>query len=243
MYKKHNYMKITFFTGAGISAESGISTFRDKGGGGLWDETDLDEIATLKAWQTNRGNMIDFYNKRRQELKNVEPNKSHILLKELESDHTVSIVTQNVDNLHQRAGSNNVLHLHGELTKSRGYFYEHKSSPLDPIYDIGYDDIKEGDLCEETGSQIRPHVVWFGEMPYNVEESYKEMLSSDILVIVGTSLNITYTLDMLEAVANKGIPIYYIDPDPSDYLDGITEVNYIKKKASEGIEEFINGLK
>lgn len=231
-------MKITFFTGAGISAESGVSTFRDSGG--LWEEYSVEDIATKKAWNTNREKVLEFYNERRKELESVEPNKAHLTLKELEDKYDISIITQNVDDLHERAGSSNILHLHGELTKSRGCFYEHKSSPLDPIYEIGYNDIKEGDICEETGSQIRPHIVWFNEMPYNVEESYKELLSSDIVVIVGTSLNITYTLDMLESVTTKEIPIYYIDPDPSDYLDAFTEVNYIKKKASEGIEEFMN---
>lgn len=230
-------MKITFFTGAGISAESGVSTFRDKGG--LWEEVNVEDIATPKAWNINREKVLEFYNKRRNELKSVKPNKAHLILKELEDKHDISIITQNVDDLHERVGSSNVLHLHGELTKARGYFYEHKSSPLDPIYEIGYGDIKEGDICKETGSQLRPHVVWFGEMPYNVEESYKELLSSDMVVIVGTSLNITYTLDMLEAVTNEEIPIYYIDPSPSDYLDAFTEVKYIKKVASEGIKEFI----
>lgn len=234
-------MKITFFTGAGISQESGISTFRDKNDG-LWENIDLESVATLKGWNTNREKLLEFYNERRRELEKSEPNEAHKILKSLEKDHKVSIITQNIDDLHERAGSTNILHLHGELTKSRGYFYEHKSSPLDPIYDIGYEDIKDGDLCKETGSQLRPHVVWFGEMPYNVEESYKKIMDTDIFVIVGTSLNITYTLDMLNTVADKNIPIYYIDPSPSDYLDGITEVNYIKDTASKGLSKLVENL-
>jgi len=234
-------MKITFFTGAGISQESGISTFRDKDDG-LWENIDLEKVATTKGWNTNREQLLEFYNQRRRELEKSEPNDAHKIIKSLEDNHDISIITQNIDDLHERAGSSNILHLHGELTKSRGYFYEHKTSPLDPIYDIGYEDIKEGDFCEESGSQLRPHVVWFGEMPYNVDESYKELSTTDIFVIVGTSLNITYTLDMLEYVADRDIPIYYIDPSPSEYLDGITEVNYIKEKATNGLKKLVVDL-
>lgn len=233
-------MKIVVFTGAGVSKESGISTFRDSEDG-LWENYKIEDVASPKGWHNNRSNVLDFYNKRRSELKDVEPNEAHLLIAELEKYHEVTVITQNVDDLHERAGSSNILHLHGELTKSRGYYYDHKISPLDPIYDIGYDPIIEGSKCETTGSEIRPHIVWFGEMPYNVEESYKALLECDIVLIIGTSLQITYTLDML-GDTSEGKTFYYIDPSPSEYLDSYTDVNYIKKGAIEGIKIFMREM-
>jgi len=232
-------MKIVVFSGAGISKESGIDTFRDSGG--LWENHNINDVASLNGWRNNRDLVLDFYNRRRSELGNVEPNEAHKLLVELENEHDVTIITQNVDDLHERAGSSKVIHLHGELTKARGYFYEHKSSPLDPVYDIGYNPISSSDICETTGSPLRPHIVWFGEVPHNVEESYSELSKADIILIIGTSLQITYTLDMLETFADKA-SFYYIDPSPSNYLDGITEVNYIKMNASDGLRNFLDEI-
>lgn len=234
-------MKIVVFSGAGISEESGIETFRDSNG--LWENHSIKDVASLDGWKNKREIVLDFYDKRRKQLESVFPNEAHKLLVELEKEHEITIITQNVDDLHERAGSTKVIHLHGELTKSRGYFYDHKSSPLDPIYEIGYNPIDRSEVCETSGSPLRPHIVWFGEMPHNVEESYKELLEADIVLIIGTSLQITYTLDMLESVAeNETTSIYYIDPNPSEYLDAFTEVNYIKKKAIDGVREFVSEM-
>lgn len=234
-------MKITVFSGAGISEESGVPTFRDSNG--LWENHKVEEVASPNGWKKDKKLVLEFYNQRRSQLENVEPNEAHKLLAELENHHDVTIVTQNIDNLHERAGSSNVLHLHGEITKVRGSFYEHKTSSLDPIYDIGYKDLKEGDLCETTGSQLRPHIVWFGEMPHNVEESYQSLMESDIVLIIGTSLQISYTLEMLGNVAENGTTsIIYIDPKPSKYLDGFGDVTYIEKSATEGMKDFMKEL-
>jgi NAD-dependent deacetylase len=154
-------------------------------------------------------------------------------------------VTQNVDDLHERAGSTNVIHLHGELTKARSSFYNHKPSPIDNVIDIGYNDINIGDKCPVTDSQLRPHIVWFGEYPFNVNEAYSAIYDADILLIIGTSLQISYTLDMLNNV--KRMPeqteIYYIDPSPMNYLDnyGLT-INYVRKGAVEGVGEIVEKL-
>ena len=160
----------------------------------------------------------------------------------LEDKYDVTIVTQNVDDLHERAGSSKILHLHGELTKARGAMYSHKTSPLDNIVEIGYNDINIGDKCEITGSQLRPHIVWFEEMPFNVEESYEAITESDVLIIIGTSLMIGYTLNLLSSVSDE-CKIYYIDPQPSRYLDKYGKnVTYIEKPATEGVELILNEL-
>lgn len=228
-------MKIVAFTGAGISKESGVDTFRDKGG--LWDSHSVEEVATLDGWKADKEKVLDFYNIRRNEMKTVEPNQAHILLAELEKYHDVTIITQNVDNLHERSGSTNILHLHGELCKSQSS----KDSKL--TYDC-IEDINMGDMCEE-GSQLRPHVVWFGEMPNNVEESYKALAECDLLLVIGTSLQITYTLTMLESIDEEKTSVIYIDPSPSMYLGhGLapTPIEYIKKPATIGVKEVFDGL-
>lgn len=226
-------MKITFFTGAGISKESGISTFRDSDDG-LWEKYDIESVASKDGWKLDRETVLEFYNERRNQLNDVEPNDAHKIISDLENDYDITVITQNVDDLHERAGSSKVIHLHGELKKAQ--------SSLDSnlVYDID-SNINIGDKCEK-GSQLRPHIVWFGEMPNNVKESYDQIKDTDIFVIVGTSLSITYTLGMLEEVVNRNIPIYYIDPNPSEYLDGITEANYIKEKATTGLKSFKNIL-
>jgi NAD-dependent deacetylase len=236
--------KIAIFTGAGVSKESGVQTFRDSVDG-LWENHRIEDVCTLDGWRKNREKVLNFYNDRRRQLPTVEPNGAHKALVSLEDKYDVTIVTQNVDDLHERAGSTNVIHLHGELTKARSSFYNHKPSPIDNVIDIGYNDINIGDKCPVTDSQLRPHIVWFGEYPFNVNEAYSAIYDADILLIIGTSLQISYTLDMLNNV--KRMPeqteIYYIDPSPMNYLDnyGLT-INYVRKGAVEGVGEIVEKL-
>lgn len=236
--------KIAIFTGAGISAESGILTFRDVKDG-LWNNHRIEDVATPEGWKKNREMVLNFYNERRKQLPDVEPNLAHISLVELEKNYDVTIITQNVDNLHERAGSTNIIHLHGDLTKARGCLYAHKPSPADTIIDIGYNDINLGDKCPTTGSQLRPHIVWFGEYPFGVAEATQAILDADILLIIGTSLQIGYTLPMLNNV--KRVPeqceVYYIDPSPMKYLDNYgIKVQYVNKKAVEGVAEVVKEI-
>jgi len=225
-------MKIVAFTGAGISRESGIKTFRDNDG--LWNNFSIEEVATKDAWTKNPQKVLDFYNQRRSEIDTVSPNDAHKYLKKLEEKHDVTIITQNIDDLHERVGSSKILHLHGEMRKMRSDTYE------DLIYDYN-EDIKMGDKCEQ-GFQLRPHVVWFGELPYNVEESYQALSDCDLLLIIGTSLNITYTLDMLSSIDEERTEVIYIDPNPDDFMDGITHVTYIKENATRGVKELVEEL-
>jgi NAD-dependent deacetylase len=233
--------KIVVFTGAGVSRESGILTFRDSVDG-LWENHKIEDVCTPSGWTKDREKVLNFYNDRRRQLPSVEPNSAHTDLVKLEDKYDVTIVTQNVDDLHERAGSSKILHLHGELVKARGAMYSHKTSPLDNIVEIGYNDIKIGDKCEITGSQLRPHIVWFEEYPFNVEESYEAMTESDVLIIIGTSLMIGYTLNLLSSVSDT-CKIYYIDPSPSKYLDKYgKDVTYIEKPATEGVELILKEL-
>ena len=223
--------KIVILSGAGISAESGILTFRDMGG--LWQKYDITEVASPIAWQNNPQLVLDFYNQRRRQLKDVKPNIAHKLLAKLEQYFDVQIITQNVDNLHERAGSSNVLHLHGELTKVRST----KNDNL--IYDIGYKDLHLGDLAED-GSQLRPHIVWFGEAVPEIENAAKIVSSADVFIIIGTSL-VVYPAAGLVDYCHKNTPIYLIDPDDVPYSSD--NVTHIKKKATEGMEELFDLLK
>jgi NAD-dependent deacetylase len=226
--------KIVVFTGAGVSRESGILTFRDSVDG-LWENHNIDDVCTPSGWKKDREKVLNFYNDRRRQLPSVEPNSAHTGLVKLEDKYDVTIVTQNVDDLHERAGSSKILHLHGELTKARGTL-----SSKESIVDIGYDDINIGDKCP-NGSQLRPHIVWFEEYPFNVEKSYDAMIEADVLIIIGTSLMIGYTLNLLSSVSND-CKIYYIDPQPSRYLDHTKDVTYIEKPATEGVELILNEL-
>lgn len=233
--------KIVVFTGAGVSRESGVLTFRDSVDG-LWENHSIDDVCTPSGWKKDREKVLNFYNDRRRQLPTVEPNSAHTGLVKLEDKYDVTIVTQNVDDLHERAGSSKILHLHGELTKARGSMYSHKTSPLDNIVEIGYNDINIGDKCEITGSQLRPHIVWFEEMPFNVEESYDAITEADVLIIIGTSLMIGYTLNLLSSVSGDS-KIYYIDPQPSRYLDHLgKDITYIEKPATEGVSYIVNEL-
>lgn len=238
--------RIVIFSGAGISAESGVSTFRNNNG--LWNNYNIEEVATPQGWKTDREKVLRFYNERRLQLPTVQPNDAHKALVSLENEYDVTIVTQNVDDLHERAGSTNIIHLHGELTKARGCYYDNKPSTLDQIYDIGYNEIKVGDRCKTTDSQLRPHIVWFGEYPFDVDKAYQAMRNADILIVVGTSLQIGYTLHLLSEVKlggtdEKPCEIYFVDPYPTRSLEAYgLKVNYITKLATEGIGDLVNTL-
>jgi NAD-dependent deacetylase len=224
--------KLVVLTGAGMSAESGIRTFRDSGG--LWEEYDVTEVATPMAWWKNRDLVLRFYNERRRQLADCKPNGGHIGLAELEKYFDVRIITQNIDNLHERAGSTKVLHLHGELTKAR--------STADPslIGDIGYKDINPGDLCEK-GSQLRPHIVWFGEDVPMMDEAIKITSDAEIFVVVGSSLNV-YPAAGLIAYAPSNASLWLIDPNDV-YVPVNRNVEVIKAKASEGVKILADRLK
>ncbi len=195
--------KIAVLTGAGISAESGIKTFR--GADGLWEGHDVMEVASPQGWYKNKELVLNFYNERRQKLKTVQPNPGHKSLVDLEKDHDVTIITQNVDDLHERAGSTNVIHLHGELSKVRSTVTD------DLIYEWDMD-LNLGDVGED-GHQLRPHIVWFGEAVPMLEEAVPVISDADILIIIGTSLQV-YPAASLSQYCLPGCNIYYIDPNP-----------------------------
>ncbi len=222
--------KIVVLTGAGISAESGISTFRDAGG--LWEKHDIMEVASIDGWHRNRSLVLEFYNQRRRQLFSVEPNAGHRALVALEQKFEVSIVTQNVDDLHERAGSSKVLHLHGELRKAR--------STEDDFLIYDWDqDIQMGDCCE-LGSQLRPHIVWFGEMVPMISIAAAEVIEADILLIIGTSLQV-YPAAGLVGYTPEHARIYYIDPNPGI---SASDENFkiIPEKATIGVPNLVNEL-
>lgn len=215
--------KLVVLTGAGISAESGISTFRDANG--LWENHDIMEVASIEGYLKNPELVQEFYNQRRQQLFEVEPNAAHLFLKELESDFDVSIITQNVDDLHERANSSKVIHLHGELRKAR-------SEKNENLIIEWNKNINLGDLAED-GNQLRPHIVWFGEMVPEIENAIDEVLTADMLIIIGTSMKV-YPAASLKDYAKSNVPVVYIDPSET-FVD--SSITHIKKKATESIEE------
>ncbi len=217
--------KLVVLTGAGMSAESGIKTFRDSGG--LWEEHRVEDVASPMGWVLNRKLVLKFYNDRRRELARCEPNAGHLGLAALEKHFDVHVITQNIDNLHERAGSSDVVHLHGELTKARS------TKDSDLIYDIGYKDINEGDKCE-LGSQLRPHIVWFGEAVPMIEEAVKITSQADIFVVIGTSLNVYPAAGLIEYVPDSA-SLWLIDPKDV-YVPGDRKVAVIKEPASKGVE-------
>ncbi|KAA1176262.1 NAD-dependent deacylase [Marinobacter salinexigens] len=220
---------IVVLTGAGISAESGLSTFRDNGG--LWEQHSVYDVATPEAFARNQELVLRFYNERRRQLRDVEPNQAHRLLASLEERFRVTVVTQNVDNLHERGGSSNVIHLHGELTKARSSHYP------ELVYDIGYRDIKPGDTCER-GAQLRPHIVWFGEEVPMLESAAEVVSTADQLLIVGTSLQVYPAAGLVHEV-DVDVPITVIDPgEPAS----VSRARVIRKRASEGVAEWISRL-
>lgn len=223
--------KIVVLTGAGISAESGISTFRDAGG--LWEGHDVMEVASPSGWNKNKALVLDFYNKRRQQLLTVAPNLAHKALVTLEEKHQVHIITQNVDDLHERAGSKNVLHLHGELLKVRSI----KNSNL--IYSWNKD-VLLGDFCEEK-SQLRPHIVWFGEEVPMLEKAIEITSKADILMIIGTSMQVYPAANLINFIASE-IPVYFIDPNPSIKKNYFPNLRVFAEKASTGVVKVVTEL-
>lgn len=223
--------KVVVLTGAGISAESGLSTFRDSGG--LWEGFDINEVASIDGWNRNPSKVLEFYNMRREQVSKVEPNSAHKALAELEKHFEVVIVTQNVDDLHERAGSNHIIHLHGELTKARSERNEYE------ITEIGYSPIKMGDYSKD-GSQLRPAIVWFGEMVPMIEKAAIEVSQADILIIIGTSL-LVYPAASLVHYSAKGIPKYIIDPNIPEVL-GPENWSLIKDTASSGVPKLVQEL-
>lgn len=223
--------KIVVLSGSGISAESGIPTFRDTGG--LWEGYDVMEVATPEGWTKNPELVLNFYNQRRKAAMEAQPNPGHLALVELEKYYDVVIITQNVDDLHEKAGSKNVIHLHGELTKCRSTVDETL------IYDIGGKEIKLGDVCEK-GSQLRPHIVWFGEMVPMMEVAYAEAMSADAFIVVGTSLQVYPAAGLLYYVGNE-VPIYIIDPHTPEYQN-VPNITPIQEPASMGLPKLVKQL-
>ena len=219
--------RLVVLTGAGMSAESGIATFRDSGG--LWDKYPVEQVATPEAFRANPELVLEFYNARRRELLNTKPNAGHYSLAELEKDFEVDIITQNIDNLHEQAGSSRVIHLHGELMKSRSTGNELDVFDIDPEKP----DLHIGDKCGK-GFQLRPHIVWFGEMVPMMVEAEAIVRKADIFVIIGTSMNVYPAAGLLHDVKTN-VPVYLIDP--KDVATNRHDIHHIKKGASEGIEE------
>ena len=223
--------KLVVLTGAGISAESGIKTFRDSGG--LWEQHDVMDVASIDGWYRNPSLVLEFYNQRRKQLESGQPNRAHVLLAELEKDFDVQIITQNVDNLHERAGSRHVLHLHGELTKVRS------SKSTAHVEDIVYREIHPGDLCAD-GSQLRPHIVWFGEAVPLIEEAERLVSEADIFAVIGTSLNVYPAADLVTSLPQEA-RAFLIDPNtvarklPKQFT-------VIKENATVGVERMIQLL-
>ena len=220
---------IVVLTGAGISAESGIKTFRDADG--LWEGHDVMEVASPQGFAANPELVLDFYNQRRRQLFEVQPNDAHNALVNLEEDYNMTIVTQNVDDLHERAGSRKVLHLHGELLKVRSTYDE---------FDIKYwkNDLFLGDVCDK-GYQLRPHIVWFGEAVPMIEKAIGICQTADILLIIGTSMQV-YPAASLMHYVNPETNIYYIDPKPA--MSSNAQITVIAEPATLGVQEFINSI-
>lgn len=223
-------MKIAVLTGAGVSAESGIKTFRDSDG--LWEGHDVMEVASPEGFERNPAVVLDFYNQRRRQLLTVEPNAAHIALAELEKIHDVTIITQNVDDLHERAGSTNVIHLHGELLKVRSTFDE--ALVLD-----WKEDLNLGHFCENN-HQLRPHIVWFGEMVPMIEVAAEVVEKADAVIIVGTSMQV-YPAAGLVQYAKTDAHIYFVDPKPS--ISESRRITIFAENASIGIPKVVELLK
>jgi len=231
--------RIAVLTGAGVSAESGLGTYRDNGG--LWDNYDPMVVASAEGWARNPGLVLDFYNMQRAKLRDVKPNLAHRLIAELEKDYVVDVITQNVDNLHERAGSTHVVHLHGEATKIRP---ENTCNDYDGfsekyVVDIGYEAVHLGDKAP-NGAQYRPHIVFFGEAVPKIERAADLVSMADLVLIVGTSLQV-YPAAGLYRYARAEAPIYLIDPADVTLYD--SRVHHIKKVATEGMQEFVGLLK
>ena len=224
--------RLVVLTGAGMSAESGIATFRDSGG--LWDKYPVMDVASHDGFVRNPALIHQFYNQRRRELVKAQPNAGHSALAELEQWYDVDVITQNVDNLHERAGSTRVLHLHGELMKVRSMTHPER------IYTLTEDNLETSvDTRDEYGDAVRPHIVFFQEAVPNIEPAIEIVEEADILVIIGTSMAV-YPAAALFNYARRGIPIYYIDPNPAPVPSNVT---VIRATATEGLRELVNILK
>ncbi len=221
--------KIVVLTGAGISAESGINTFRDADG--LWEGHDIMEVASPQGFHNNPDLVLDFYNQRRRQLLQVAPNSAHFALATLEKNYQITIVTQNVDDLHERAGSSHIIHLHGELLKSRSTKNEHL------IYEQKKD-ILWGDHCEEN-AQLRPHIVWFGEAVPMLDKAIEITANADILIVIGTSMQVYPAASLINYVPTH-TPIYFIDPKPSVTESDFNNLTIIPEKATIGVQYLIN---
>ena len=228
--------KLVILSGAGISAESGISTFRDAGG--LWDKYPVMQVASIEGYEANPELVINFYNERRKQLLDVKPNQGHILCAELEKYFDVTVVTQNVDNLHERAGSHHIIHLHGELTKVCSSY-----NPNDPRYirELKPEEfeVKMGDKAGD-GSQLRPFIVWFGEAVPEIETAVRYVEQAEIFVIIGTSMNVYPAASLLYYVPEKA-QVYLIDPKDVN-INTRRPITHIKKGASEGMKELLEKL-
>ena len=223
---------IVVLTGAGMSAESGVKTFRDEGG--LWEGHDVMEVASPQGWARNPELVLDFYNQRRRQLKSVQPNAGHLGLVQLESNYQVKIITQNVDDLHERAGSTDVLHLHGELYKVRS-----TGDETDII--VWKEDLNLGDICSK-GYQLRPHIVWFGEGVPMLDKAIDVTLTADIFIVIGTSMQVYPAASLIHYVP-KGKPIYFIDPRPTLSENAFNNLTIIPKTATEGVNDLLQILK
>ena len=222
--------RLVVFSGAGMSAESGLTTFRDSGG--LWEKYDIHEVATPEAWQANPELVLEFYNQRRTQVESAHPNEAHKALVELEHRYDVVVITQNIDDLHERAGTKNVIHLHGEIFKARG------SNGADKLYPIR-GPLRLGDVSED-GSQLRPHVVWFGEPVPEYDRARRIIGTADILLIIGTSLNV-YPAAGLIFHAPSDIPMYLVDP--AEVVNpGISNLIYLKEFATIAVPKVVGEL-
>tara|TARA_Y100000287_G_C14183491_1_gene336262 strand:- start:152 stop:823 length:672 start_codon:yes stop_codon:yes gene_type:complete len=218
---------IVVFTGAGISAESGLGTFRDSGG--LWDNYKIEDVATPDAFKKNPELVLEFYNIRRRQLLSSSPNSAHYALNKLQQNFNLQIITQNIDDLHERSGSNNVLHLHGKLRQS-------KSTLDNKLYEIEGSELILGDLCP-NGAQLRPNVVWFGEAVPMMDVAIEIVKTADIFIIIGTSLNVYPAASLIHYTSNS-CEKYIIDPNADDYQG----INVIRKKASESVPILVDQL-
>ncbi len=223
---------IVVLTGAGISAESGLKTFRDSGG--LWEGVDVMEVASVEGWYRDREKVLEFYNVRRVQANKAQPNAAHLALKKLESKYDVQIITQNVDDLHEKAGSANVLHLHGMLREAKS------EKDDNHIIDLGDKAINMGDTCPK-GGQLRPNVVWFGEMVPNIEPASQIVERADAVIIIGTSL-VVYPAAGLIDYAPVNAPVYVIDPSRPAYPGTGHDVTFVEKTASQGTPELVEKL-
>ncbi|MFV0390611.1 MAG: SIR2 family NAD-dependent protein deacylase [Paludibacteraceae bacterium] len=224
--------RLVVLTGAGMSAESGLATFR--GAGGMWNNERVEDVATPEAFYRNPRKVLDFYNYRRRELLKVEPNEGHRILVDLEKTFDVRVVTQNVDNLHERAGSTHVIHLHGELMKARS------TGDEQAVFEMSKEkpEIYVGDKCSK-GFQLRPHIVWFGEAVPEFENAVAEVEKADVLLIIGTSMQVYPAAGLID-YAPANCPIYLIDPNDVPVHH---RVKFIQKGASEGMKEFLTLIK